>query len=217
MKIVAVIPTKDEEEGIRHVLGELKRYVKDIIVVDSSSDKTPEIAKKMGATVIAEERKGYGRAYKTGFSNIPKDADVIVTLDADGTYPVDVIPKLVKMLEDENLDFISCAREYDSVMSFKHKLGNFILTLSSNILFFAHISDSQTGMWIFRPSVLDKIDVRSDGMPFSEEIKIRVIGAGLKFREVPVSYGERIGEVKLDSFRDGFKNLFYLFRLRFGL
>ena len=217
MKIVAVIPTKDEEEGVKHVLGELKPYIKDIIVVDSSFDKTPEIAKKMGATVIAEERKGYGRAYKTGFSNIPKDADVIVTLDADGTYPVDVIPKLVKMLEDENLDFISCARQYSGVMSAKHKLGNFILTITSNILFFAHISDSQTGMWIFRPSVLDRIDVKSDGMPFSEEIKLRVIKAGLKFREVPVSYGERIGEVKLDSFRDGFKNLFYLFRLRFGL
>lgn len=217
MKIVAVIPTKNEEEGLKHVLNELKPYVKDIIVVDHSTDNTPEIAKKMGATVIAEERKGYGRAYKTGFSNIPKDADVIVTLDADGTYPVDVIPKLVKMLSDENLDFISCAREYDSVMSFKHKLGNFILTLSSNILFFAHISDSQTGMWVFRPSVLDKIDVKSDGMPFSEEIKIRVIRAGLKFREIPVSYGERIGEEKLESFRDGFKNLFYLFRLRFGL
>ncbi|MCK4927281.1 MAG: glycosyltransferase family 2 protein [Candidatus Aenigmarchaeota archaeon] len=217
MKIVAVIPTKDEEEGIRHVLRELKPIVKEIIVVDSSSDKTPEIAKKMGATVIAEERKGYGRAYKTGFSNIPKDADVIVTLDADGTYPVDVIPKLVKMLEDENLDFISCARQYSGVMSAKHKLGNFILTITSNILFFNRIADSQTGMWVFRPSVLDKIDVKSDGMPFSEEIKIRVIRAGLKFREIPVSYGERIGEVKLDSFRDGFKNLFYLFRLRFGL
>ena len=217
MKIVAVIPTKDEEEGLKHVLNELKPYVKNIIVVDHSTDNTPEIAKKMGATVIAEERKGYGRAYKTGFSNVPKDADVIVTLDADGTYPVDAIPKLVKMLENENLDFISCAREYDSVMSFKHKLGNFILTLSSNILFFAHISDSQTGMWIFRPSVLDKIDVKADGMPFSEEIKIRVIRAGLKFREISVSYGERIGEEKLESFRDGFKNLFYLFRLRFGL
>ena len=217
MKVIAVIPTKNEEEGIRHVLGELKRHVKDIIVVDHSTDNTPAIAKKMGATVIAEERKGYGRAYKTGFSNIPKDADVIVTLDADGTYPVDVIPKLVKMLEDENLDFISCARQYSGVMSAKHKLGNFILTITSNILFFAHISDSQTGMWIFRPSVLDRIDVKSDGMPFSEEIKLRVIKAGLKFREVPVSYGERIGEEKLESFRDGFKNLFYLFRLRLNL
>ncbi|MCK5062792.1 MAG: glycosyltransferase, partial [Candidatus Aenigmarchaeota archaeon] len=58
MKVIAVIPTKNEEEGIRHVLGELKRHVKDIIVVDHSTDNTPEIAKKRGATVIAEERKG---------------------------------------------------------------------------------------------------------------------------------------------------------------
>ena len=217
MKVIAVIPTKNEEEGVKHVLEELKPFVKDIIIVDHSSDNTPLIAKKLGATVITEERKGYGRAYKTGFSNIPKDADVIVTLDADGTYPVDVIPKLVKMLEDENLDFISCAREYGSVMSFKHKLGNGVLTLWSNILFGTSLSDSQTGMWVFRPSVLKKIEMESDGMPFSEEIKIRVIKAGLKFREVRVDYKNRIGEVVLNSFGDGIPNLLYLFKLRFGL
>ena len=217
MKIVAVIPTKDEEEGLKHVLDELKPIVKDIIVVDHSTDKTPEIAKEMGATVIKEERKGYGRAYKTGFSNVPKGADVIVTLDADGTYPVDVIPELVRMLEDDNLDFISCARQYNGVMSAKHKLGNFVLTFLSNALFFAHLSDSQTGMWVFRPSVLDRINMKSDGMPFSEEIKLKVIKAGLRFREIPVIYGERIGEEKLESFNDGFKNLFFLFRLRLGL
>ncbi|MCK5063175.1 MAG: glycosyltransferase, partial [Candidatus Aenigmarchaeota archaeon] len=89
MKVIAVIPTKNEEEGIKHVLDKLKPFIKDIIVVDHSSDNTPVIAKEMGATVITEARKGYGRAYKTGFSSLPSDADVIVTLDADGTYPVD--------------------------------------------------------------------------------------------------------------------------------
>ena len=78
MKVIAVIPTKNEEEGIKHVLDKLKPFIKDIIVVDHSSDNTPVIAKEMGAKVITEARKGYGRAYKTGFANLPSDADVVV-------------------------------------------------------------------------------------------------------------------------------------------
>lgn len=217
MKVIAVIPTKNEEDGIGSVLEEIPSIVNDVVVVDGSTDNTALVAAKHGARVIDERRKGYGRAYKTGFDSLSSDVDVIVTLDADGTYPASDIPKLVKMLDSEGLDFISCARRYNHVMSFKHKLGNGVLTFWSNVLFGTSLSDSQTGMWVFRRSVLDKINMESDGMPFSEEIKIRVLKAGLRFKEVSVEYRERIGEVVLNSFGDGIPNLLYLFMLRFGL
>jgi len=85
LKIVAVIPTKNEEEGIGKVIKEVKPYVDEIYIVDCNSvDRTREIAKKLGAKIVIEPRKGYGRAYKTGFKKVK--ADIIVTLDADGSY-----------------------------------------------------------------------------------------------------------------------------------
>ncbi len=99
-------------------------------------------------------------------------------------------------------------------MSFTHKIGNRILTLTTRILFGVKIKDSQSGMWIFRHKILKSLNLTSDGMPFSEEIKIE---AWRKFKcaEVPIEYRERKGEVKLSTWKDGLGNLKFLFRKRF--
>ena len=103
MKISIIIPTLNEELGIGKVIDSIpKMKDTEIIVIDGNSkDKTREIAQSKGAHVIIEKRKGYGRAYKTGFQNAK--GDIIVTLDADDTYPADRIPYLVNMLKEENL------------------------------------------------------------------------------------------------------------------
>lgn len=217
-KSVVIIPAKNEYSGIRFVINELKANgIDDIMVIDGSDDGTADLARSLGANVVDETRAGYGRAYMTGFLNLPDDVDTVVCMDGDGTYPAEAIPQLVEVLYDEDIDFISCARQYRRVMGFKHRFGNGVLTAVANALFGTHLSDSQSGMWVFRRSVLDAVDVRSSGMTFSEEFKIRVIKAGIRFREVPVDYRERIGEAKLESYSDGFMNLFYLFKLRLGL
>jgi hypothetical protein len=163
--------------------------------------------------VIYERRKGYGRAYKSGFKHA--SGDIIVTLDGDMTYPAEKIPELVRLLVKDKLDFISCDRisRLNAVaMSRKHRFGNWILTFTTNLLFGLKLRDSQSGMWVFRKKILEKLNLTSDGMPFSEEIKIESWRKGFNCREVPIEYRIRKGQVKLSSWRDGTKNLKFLFK-----
>jgi glycosyltransferase involved in cell wall biosynthesis len=213
----------NEEASIGEVIDTIHEAMKDfkgnyeIVVVDTESkDKTVEIALSKGARIIDEPRRGYGRAYKTGFENA--EGEILATLDADCTYPAEDIPGLVKILEDENLDFITTDRlskMEKGVMSTKHRLGNWILKVTTNLLFGMRIKDSQSGMWVFKKSIIEKIQLTSDGMPLSEEIKIEAWRKGLKAKEVPIVYRMRKGEAKLQSWQDGFKNLKFLFKKRF--
>lgn len=224
MKVSIIIPTMNEEASIGDVIDTIHEAMKDfkdgyeILVVDTESkDRTVEIALSKEAKVIDEPRRGYGRAYKTGFERA--EGEVIATLDADCTYPAEDIPRLVNALEHEDLDFITCDRLSKlekGVMSTKHRLGNWILKVTTNLLFRMHIKDSQSGMWVFRKKILGKIELISDGMPLSEEIKIEAWSKGLKAKEVPIVYRMRKGEAKLQSWKDGFKNLKFLFKKRFG-
>jgi len=108
-RISVVIPCHNEEEGIRAVLAQMPAMVDEVVVVDNAStDRTAAVARELGARVVYEGRKGYGRAYKTGFASAR--GDVLVTMDGDGTYPPDSIPLLLHVLVAENLDFISVRR-----------------------------------------------------------------------------------------------------------
>jgi len=184
-----------------------------------STDKTQEIAKNKGAKVIIEKRRGYGRAYKTGMPQAK--GDIIVTGDADATYPFKKIHLYIRQLIDEDLDFITTDRFANlkhGSMSVKHYLGNSILALTLKILFLINIRDSQSGMWIFKKSTLEKIQAIedfNDGMPFSEEIKIEMFSnKKIKSKEIPSELSAREGEVKLESFTDGWKNLKFLITKR---
>jgi len=223
-----LIPTINEEEGIGKTLDSInynyfkkKKWDVEIIIIDGDSkDKTQEIAKKKEANIIVEKRKGYGRAYKTG---MPKaTGDIIVTGDGDATYPFERIHQYVQMLIDQDLDFITTDRFAElkhGSMSTKHYIGNTILLWSLRLLFFINLKDSQSGMWIFKKDALDKIQPLedfNDGMPFSEEIKIEMFKTkGIKAKEIPSALYAREGEVKIESFADGWKNLKFLFRKRF--
>ena len=229
MKVSIVIPTLDEEEGIGVTLDSIKReeFAKrgwdlEIIIVDGNSrDKTREIAEQKGAKVIIEPRKGYGRAYKTGLKEA--DGDIIITGDADGTYPFHIAHEYVDMLLEQNLDFITTNRFAGldkKAMTFKHFFGNFVLSSALRLLYRIKIKDSQSGMWIFRKDALKKLkplEDFNDGMPFSEELKIEMFSnKKIKAKEVPSFLFERKGEAKIESFADGWKNLKFLVKKRFG-
>lgn len=218
LKISVVIPCYNEEEGIARVIESLPASVDEVVVVDNNStDRTAEIAGSLGARVVKEARKGYGAAYKAGLPKVT--GDITVTMDGDGTYPADQIEELVDHLEDNNLDFVSASRfplKNPESMNFSNKMGNMILTIAMLILYGKGIRDSQSGMWVYRSRVLPKLNVTSDGMPFSEEIKIEAIRTGdVRFGEYHVNYYQRVGEVKLEKWRDGFRNLFFLIKKRF--
>ena len=219
LKISVVIPCYNEEDGIRSVIEAMPSYVDEIVVVDNNStDRTSEIARSLGAVVVFQPVKGYGAAYQAGLP--AATGDVIATLDGDGTYPSDEIGMLVDALEDRQLDFISGARfplRNGDAMNFSNKVGNMVLTLTTMLLWFRPLRDSQSGMWVFRRSVLPKLRLTSNGMPLSEEIKIEAIEKlGRRFAEVGIDYRPRIGEVKLQKWRDGWLNLSFLFNKRFG-
>jgi hypothetical protein len=219
-----IIPTINEEDGIVSTLSELPIKVLErmgfeceLLVVDGcSSDRTRQRAEQLGAKVIVEPRRGYGRAYKTGFS--ASKGDILVALDGDHTYPASSIPTLVRTMIEKDLDFVTASR-LDSMeagaMSRMHRLGNWTLNMAVRLLFGVGLRDSQSGMWVIRRSVLDRILPESEEMAFSEEIKIRAFKF-CKSAETPVKYERRIGDPKIRTVLDGFKNLFYLSRLRFG-
>ena len=219
MKLDFIIPALNEGEGIAKVLNEFPDEeieemgfeIRKVVVDGGSEDDTQEKAKENGAEVIVEERPGYGRAYKTGFSN--SDADIIVTCDADTTYSLEKVPELVKEVMD-GADFISTNRLNSmskGSMAVKNRLGNEVLNLFSKTLFLSPFRDSQSGMWVFRREILDEIDVNSDGMPFSEEIKLEAHLNNLKVQEHDIKYSTRQGVKELHPWSDGFQNLKFLF------
>jgi glycosyltransferase involved in cell wall biosynthesis len=217
-RISVVIPCYNEEEGIRHVIDSLPESVDEIVVVDNNStDRTAEVAASLGAKVVTEKRKGYGAAYKAGLP--AATGDVTVTMDGDGSYPTEQIEEVVDYLNANKLDFVSASRfplQNPEAMTFTNKLGNTILTAAMFLLFGRSIKDSQSGMWIYKTEVYPLMRLTSDGMPFSEEIKIEAIrNKRIRFGEYHVKYHQRIGEVKLEKWRDGFKNLFFLLKKRF--
>lgn len=216
MKISAVIPTINEEKTIGLVIdGLLKLGNVEVIVVDTNStDNTREIASGKGAKVVDQPERGYGRAYKTGLREAT--GDILVCLDGDGTYPPEFVEPLVKILEIDEIDFISCDRmtlRTSKNYTTLHYVGNSILNRTISLLFKVRMNDSQSGMWVFRKSLYDSMGPLSDGMSFSQDIKIEAVRKG-RFIEIPVKYGIRITKPKLKTWRDGFNNLFYLFMKR---
>ncbi len=194
-------------------------FVDQVIVVDNgSTDRTSQVAKTLGAEVIREPVRGYGRAYKKGFSNAT--GDIIVTLDGDHSYPPDAISYLIEAFLHLEVDFLNASRfpvRDANAMSLKHKFGNLMLSLAMSLLYFRWVSDSQSGMWVFRRSILKQMILESDGMAFSEEIKIEAIrNRGIRFVEISIQYSSRLGEIKLNPWRDGFYNLWFLVKKRFA-
>jgi glycosyltransferase involved in cell wall biosynthesis len=216
--IGVVIPCYNEEEGVRVVLRRMPQVVDEVVVVDNNcTDRTAEVAASLGARVVPEQTRGYGAAYKAGLRAVR--SDIVVTLDGDGTYPPEEIPRLVDILVERRLDFLSTNRfplADGRAMSLTNRVGNGVLTVAAALLFSRAIRDSQSGMWVFRRSVLERLHLTSDGMAFSEEIKLEALLRGLRFGEEHIPYGVRAGEVKLQRWRDGWSNLVFLLRKRFG-
>jgi dolichol-phosphate hexosyltransferase len=234
-----VIPTLNEAGSIGYVLRTFRSAAEsanqrfffrnpidwEVLVIDGpSTDGTADVARKEGARVIPELQRGYGRAYRTGFA--AATGEVIATADGDASYPVAEIPWFVLDLLEHRLDFLTCDRLsylYSRAMTTEHRLGNWVLNFGLRAFFHSALQgaparvvrDSQSGMWIFRREILDRLRLTQDGMAFSEEFKIEVLLRGLRFEETPIHYSERWGAPKLSSWRDGARNMLFLVQKRF--
>jgi glycosyltransferase involved in cell wall biosynthesis len=221
--VSVVIPALNEAENIEHVIESVPRadllalgWQTQIIVVDNAStDGTGDLARAAGVDVIFQPVRGYGSAYKAGFDAAV--GEVIVTGDADRTYPLDHLPELLTTFVQRHLDFMTTNRLIDSnsdAMKPSHTWGNRVLSLVSRALFANGVADSQSGMWVFRSSLWPVLDVRATGMAFSQELKNEAFRRNFRCAELPIEYRKRGGQVKLNALRDGWSNLTQLFSHR---
>jgi glycosyltransferase involved in cell wall biosynthesis len=194
--ISLIIPALNEETGIAATIARAPADLLEIIVVDGGSkDRTVERARAAGAQVIVETRRGYGLAYKAGFE--AARGDLIATADADGTYPVEMIPHVADFLMKKELWFVSCSRfpltDMKS-MPILNKYGNVGLSLAATLLYLHPFRDISSGMWVFRRSLLDRLDLETEGWCFSNEIKLEAFFTHPdKFAEFVIPYDERVG------------------------
>jgi glycosyltransferase involved in cell wall biosynthesis len=216
-KISAVIPCYNEEKTIGVILRSMPDFVDEIIVVDNNStDKTKEMALKYGAKVIKEGKQGVGWAMRKGFEN--SKGDIIVVIDGDGQHNPEDIDRFSQLLVDKKDNVIFGTRFFEKRLrsesgSILRDVGNKLQTTVFNILFRSDITDSQCGMWIFKKSVLEKISLISSGFSIVEEFRARIINKNIKFSELSISCYKRQGRSRLSPFKDGIKNIFFLFKL----
>lgn len=220
MRVSVIIPCYNEESAISAVIASIPKDVGEIIVVDNNStDTSAEVARKQGARVVTETRQGYGAAIRRGCKEA--QGDILVVLDADGQYPAEAIPAAISYLQNNNVDFVSCARfplNNKKSLPFVRRVGNEFFTVITNLLFGTELRDSQSGMWVFKKKILDVLSLNSFDMPLSQEIKLRAIKhPHIKFGEFHVDYRERTGESKLVPLKHGLKNLIFLLKLRVEL
>ncbi len=218
-EISVVLPTLGVEPALIHTIDEIldalppsKKDILEIVVVYTPrSDDTSDTKKLLqeypkNVRVVVEKKRGYGVAYITGFH--AARGPIIITLDADLTYPADVILKLSELLEERNLDFINTNRLVNfeiGAFHWSHGFGNRFLTILMNILFYARFQDSQSGMWIFKKSILDRLDLDGHHWEFSAEIKIEASRRNLRCAEIPIEYRRRTHGASTNSVVEGLR------------
>ena len=226
-KISIVLPCQNEEQSLDLCLTKIKSVLAtnnlngEIIVSDSSSDRSAEIARSHQVKLIKHDKNGYGLAYLEGFKLV--EGDYIFMADPDSTYDFAEIPRFIKYLDDD-YDFVIGNRFNrgikKGVMPWSHQyIGNPMLSYLFRLFFKTKITDIHCGMRAIKVSALEKLNLKTTGMEFASEMVIKSIKNNFKIKELAIDYHARNGDSKLKSFSDGWRHLrfmliyspFYLF------
>jgi len=202
--LAVVMGTYNEEDAIATVLKDIESVTDgraEVVCVDGSSDRTPEIAREHGATVIEQEPQGYGVAVREAV--LTPERPVIVTTDCDDTYPMERLPDFLGEIND-GADVVSGDRLYYGAaeMPDMNKLGNELFALIASVAMGKRVHDTTTGMRAYRREVIQKIRW-TENTGLSAELLMRPLMRGYDVRERPIEYAERKGETKLDPFSGG--------------
>jgi glycosyltransferase involved in cell wall biosynthesis len=199
-----VMGTYNEEEAIGAVLSDIAAVTDgeaEVVCVDGSSDRTPEIAREHGATVIEQEPQGYGVAVREAI--LAPDRPIVVTTDCDDTYPMEQLPEFLELI-NEGYDVVSGDRLYHGAeaMPAFNRLGNHLFALGASVLVGTRVHDTTTGMRAYRREVVEEIEW-TENTGLSAELLMRPLMRGYDVREHPIEYAERKGETKLDPIQGG--------------
>nr|WP_117591798.1 dolichyl-phosphate hexose transferase [Haloprofundus halophilus] len=202
--VSVVMGTYNEEAAIESVLADIDEVTDgraEVVCVDGSSDRTPEIAREHGARVIRQQPQGYGVAVEAALAAASRP--VIVTTDCDGTYPMEQLPQFLDAIND-GYDVVSGDRLYHGAeaMPAFNRFGNAAFALLASALMGERVHDTTTGMRAYRREVVDDIEW-TENTGLSAELLIRPLLRGYAVKELPIEYDERLGETKLDPLGGG--------------
>jgi glycosyltransferase involved in cell wall biosynthesis len=221
--VSVILPALDEERTIGECISKIQKVLREnaingeIIVADSSMDRTSEIARSLGAVIVTPDRKGYGNAYIAGFENA--QGRFVVLGDADNTYDFFDIPKLLNPLKNKSADFVVGSRfkgkiHHGAMTPLHQYIGNPLLTLMINIIFGTHFTDAHSGFRAITREALDRLTLKSGGMEFASEMLIEASKENLHIKEVPIEYFPRITPSKLHSFADGWRHIRFVLLMK---
>ncbi len=220
MKVCFLVPAFNEAATIGEVLSRIAALDLDSIVVvvdDGSTDETAAIAEAAGAKVIRQANQGKGAALRAAIA--VAEGDIAVIQDADMEYDPAEVPELIEPIVRGSADVVFGSRlrggKPQRAYLFWHLVGNRFLSLVTNVLFNTTLSDMETGYKAFRLEVLRSLDLRENKFGIEPEITGKVCKRKLRIYELPISYyGRTHDEGKKITWRDGFRALWVLFRVR---
>ena len=224
MRVSFIVPAYNEGRTIGEVLERVSALELDkqiVVVDDGSTDATPEIlagwADRDGVVVLRQPNRGKGAAIRAAIPHL--EGDLTVIQDADLEYDPADVPALLEPLERGVADVVYGSRlsggRAQRAYLFWHLVGNRFLSLVVNVLYNTTLSDMETGYKAFRTDVLRSLDLREDDFAIEAEITAKVCKRKLRIYELPVAYyGRTYEEGKKITWRDGFKALWVLLRVR---
>jgi glycosyltransferase involved in cell wall biosynthesis len=202
VKVTVAMITLNEERAVAKVIGDIRRVVPDaeILLVDSSTDQTAEVATSLGCRVVKQfPPKGYGPAMDRAVREA--SGDVVVTLDCDDTYPVEAIPQLVALVEG-GADVVNGTRlaKRPKAMPFANYLANRVFAWTARLLHGLKTTDVHSGMRAYRKTMIEAMawDPRGPALPV--DMIVMPHRRGYRVIDVPIDYRERIGETTLRRF-----------------
>ena len=226
MKVVAVIPCFNEELSIANTIRSIrsaKNKLKIIVVDNGSTDNTFLIAKKSGARVLREPKKGKGFAVRRAFANLPKEAEIVFIVDGDDTYGIENLGKAIKLVLVDGYDMVVGARKTvnsndstrKSEFRIGHSFGNLILSYVFRKLFRIDIADTLSGWRVLSRSFVDSFPGGDSAFEIEAELNAHAFTLSAAVCEVPVDYIGRLdgSNSKLRTYRDGWLILRRNFRL----
>lgn len=218
IKLSIILPCRNEEESLAYCLEQIGEVLSvnnidaEVIVSDSSSDRSPEIAKSFNVILIKHSREGYGAAYLEAFR--VARGKYLFLADADGTYDFNEIPVFLGKLES-GYDLVIGNRFGNKIIPgsmpwANRHIGNPFLSAMMRLFFGTGIGDAHSGMRAIKNEALSSMNLQTTGMEFASEMIIKAIKRGLKITELPILYYPRKGKSKLKPIPDGWRHLRFM-------